>query len=28
VMTKAGLVYEREIVHDGLLHLLFRHNCQ
>jgi [ribosomal protein S5]-alanine N-acetyltransferase len=28
VMTKAGLAYEREIVHDGLPHLLFRHNCQ
>jgi RimJ/RimL family protein N-acetyltransferase len=28
VMVKAGLAYEREIVHDGLRHLLFRHNFQ
>jgi len=28
VMAKAGLTYEREIVHEGLLHLLFRHNFQ
>jgi RimJ/RimL family protein N-acetyltransferase len=28
VMTKAGLTYEREIVHQGMLHLLFRHTFQ
>ena len=25
VMTTAGLVYERDIVHAGVPHLLFRH---
>jgi [ribosomal protein S5]-alanine N-acetyltransferase len=28
VMAKAGLTYEREIVHDGQLHFLFRHTFQ
>jgi ribosomal-protein-alanine N-acetyltransferase len=28
VMARAGLAYEKEIVHDRLLHLLFRHHCQ
>jgi RimJ/RimL family protein N-acetyltransferase len=27
VMTKAGLVYERDVVHAGVPHLLFRITC-